>query len=1106
MIEGNNILIKKLDGFIRKYYINLIIKGVILSVAIALLYYFIVALAEYFGRFTVTARTILFYSSIVFLFGVFTYFIVMPVFKLAKIGRRITHKQAAIILGKFFPNEIGDKLQNTLELFELVDVSPAQRDLIIASVEKRMALLTPLPFLHAVRLKQNVKYIKYLVPLVAVFISVLVVWPAVITEGTVRILNYNNEFIPPPPFVIQLDLDSLTVRKGEDFTIRMKTVGDMAPEEMKIYFGGNSFYMEKESAKVFTYTLKNLNNPIRLHAEAANIKSSDYQVTVLPAPVILDFTVDVNPPAYTGMEPKQYENTGDITIPFGSVLEWRFNTDNVGNITMLLHDSLRINAVQTGKLFSINKRVLSSSTYILQVANEYFNDKDKISYNLNVIPDLFPAIEVISIQDSLNLNIYYFSGNIDDDYGFNNLTFNYNPQPNTDTVISVPISISKNMSSQEFYYAFDFSEVESSGRISYYFEVGDNDAIQGSKKTRSKIYEYVLPTLDDIEDKTSETLSSIDDKIDEAQRLTKEIREDIAEMQQKLVNDEMSDWERQQMMEQIADKQKQLDNVLQEVAQEQQDLNNYKGSSQKQSQEMMQKQKEMQELLDQIMDDEMRQLMKELQDLMKDFDKEQFNQMAKEMEMSYDDLSKQMDQNMELLKRMEVEERVNNTIEKLDNLADKQEKLAESSFDKEADPLKNQEEQAKLNEELNEVKKDYEETLDKNSSLEEPYDLDSFDEEFNKLQEDMKGTEQEMQDNKTKKAGKMQQQNAQNMQELSEAMQQMMDMNMQMQMQENMSDLRQVIENLIDFSFEQEAILNDLNNVNSRDPRYRQLVAKQKKISDDFNIINDSLNAMSARMSEVGAIIRDEVGQINSNLVKILDALAGTAGFSVRTDQQLVMTSANNLALLLSEVMESMQQQMANQMNGNQNCQNCKNTSQGKMGQMRDMQKGMKQQMQQMIDQMKQNGGKEGQGQPQNSKDLAKMIAQQEIMQQMMNDMMNSGGLDPESVKVLNEINKLMDQNMRDLINGNVDSKVIDRQELILTRMLEVEESDRERELDDKRKSNEAKEKKISNPEEAFKEKEKELRMNEMLQMSNLKFTHFYKNKYQDYLKSLGNN
>ncbi len=1105
MAFENNILIKKLDEFIRKYYLNQIIKGIILAASIVGAYFLFIAILEYFGHFTVTARTIIFFISLAFTAWIVSYYIILPLFKLLKVGKRIDYKQASSILGKYFPDEVGDKLQNTLELSELIETENTSHELIIASIEKRTQVLSPIPFLNAVRIKNNLKYARILIGVMLVFALVLVLWPSVISEGTERIFKYSQEFIPPPPFIIELESDSLNVRKGDDFTIKFKAIGEYAPEEMKIFFGGNNFYMQKESNRTFSYTFKNLNNSLSVYAEASGITSRKHTVEVLPAPVILDFTIEVVAPAYTRIEKRQYTNIGDISLPYGSNVEWRFNTDNISRINMLIYDTVKIKANKNDRSFDISQKIFKSTSYIIQVANEYFEDKDKISYRLNVIPDLYPAIDIESVQDSTDWAVYYFSGIIDDDYGFNSLTFNYKPNAKGDSIVRIPINFSRNVIAQDFYYAFDFSEIESTRSISYYFEVGDNDAINGSKITRSKTFEYVHPTTDDIQEKTDETLENIDSKIDEAQKLTREIRDDVNKMQEKLINNEMSDWERQQSMQQISEKQQRLEDIMQDVTHEQKQLNDYKSSTPQQREEIIKKQEQIQELLDNLMDEEMRRLMEELQELMKEFDEDKFNELARDMEMSYEDLAKQMDQNLELLKRMEVEERVQNTIDKLEKLSDEQEKLAESAKDKQKSIEEIAKEQDQLNEELEKAKEDYKETLEKNSGLQDPLNLDDFEQEFDELQDQMEQSSDDVKEGKMNKAVKQQQQNSDKMQELSESMQQMMEMNMMEQVQQNMEDLKQVIENLVDFSFEQERIFTEMGELSSRNPRYQEVLSEQKKINDDFKIINDSLNAMAARMTEISGLIKDEVRLINNKMSDIMDAFEGTGTYKIKTDQQFVMTSANNLALLMSEIMEAMQMQMANQMSGNQNCQNCKNPSQGQMGQMRDMQKGLKQQMQQMINQMKQDGGKDGKGKGQNSKNIAKMIAKQEIMQQMLNEMMNSGTLSPEGAKILNEINRMMDQNLNDLINGNITPQTINRQELILTRMLEAEKSEHERELDEKRKSNEAKEKKISNPEKAFKEKEKELRINEMLRTTNLKFTHFYKNKYRDYLRKLNN-
>jgi len=58
-------LIEKLDEFIRKYYKNQLIRGVLYSISIGFIFYLAVIILEYFANFNVLIRSILFYLFIV---------------------------------------------------------------------------------------------------------------------------------------------------------------------------------------------------------------------------------------------------------------------------------------------------------------------------------------------------------------------------------------------------------------------------------------------------------------------------------------------------------------------------------------------------------------------------------------------------------------------------------------------------------------------------------------------------------------------------------------------------------------------------------------------------------------------------------------------------------------------------------------------------------------------------------------------------------------------------------------------------------------------------------------------------------------------------------
>ena len=109
---------QKLQHFIRKFYINEIIKGSILFLSFGLLYLIFTLLIEYFLWLKPFARSILFW---VFIIGrtCFTGSIYCnsTLFKLIGLQKGISQAKASQIIGTYF-KEVDDKLLNVLQLHE----------------------------------------------------------------------------------------------------------------------------------------------------------------------------------------------------------------------------------------------------------------------------------------------------------------------------------------------------------------------------------------------------------------------------------------------------------------------------------------------------------------------------------------------------------------------------------------------------------------------------------------------------------------------------------------------------------------------------------------------------------------------------------------------------------------------------------------------------------------------------------------------------------------------------------------------------------------------------------------------------------------------------
>jgi len=1094
MATEYNILIHQLNTFIRKYYRNELLRGLLLTVFIFTASSLFAFISEYFGHFDIAVRTVLFYTIVNAYLVVFVKFIFLPLLRFMQIGKLISHKQAASIISSYF-TEISDRLLNVLELAEMPADKGYSQQLLVASIENKISKIRLLPFEAAINVKVNFRYLTYLIFAAAVFLAIYVICPQVIKDGSERLFYHSVYYAPVAPFNFILENDSLTVEQGKDFNIKLRIKGKYVPKNSYIAIGSNKMLLERHTPSTFSYNLKNVNNSVNFKFTADEYSSGEYKLTVLPPPVITGFKVEIDVPQYTGENDFVLENTGDFTIPCGSNVKWTFATANVETVKFLINDTLIEKVKQEDNQFFTSFRFLNSAIYSVKMANSFINSFQPVKYNVNVIPDLYPGITSEFIADTSHIGTYYFKGIINDDYGFNKLTFNYKTNNSADTLKLISIPVNKGSKYQEFYFAFDFSTLKELGSdVEYFFEVWDNDGVHGSKSSRSTIKTYKIPSADELEKYRENANKNIKEKLKTSLKLSEDINRDIKKLQESLLNNKTNSWEQTKKLEDIVQKQNQLEQLVKELSFENKKKYDFVNTFSEQDKQLIEKQKQIEDLLENLMDDEMRKLMEELKKLMDNFDRNKLNNLAEQMKLSYEDLNKQLDRNMEMLKRLEIEEKTDNISKELDKLSQEQDKLSEKTNDKKnaQDSLLN--EQNKQQEKFDELMKEYDEIQKKNEELKDPMDLKDFQQEKSDINKEFGNSEENLKQNNRKKASGSQKSNSKQIKEMSQKMQEMMEQNEMEQEGEDEENMKQIIDNLEKFSFDIEALMEQTGKVSPNDPAYMKNLGKQKSLNNDFQIIKDSLSALANRTPMIGSEINKKIKKIEKLGKQTLSNLDERNAGMAKANQQYIMTEANDLALLLGEMLQQMQSNSQSMCKGGK----CKKPGNGKpnMSQMQSLQKSIKSQMQSIIDELK-KGQKDGKGM---NEKLGKMISMQDKFNQILNNMMQNGGLNPETVKQLKEIKSLVNDVEKDIVNKNITPQTMFRQEQILTRLLEAEKSDYERETENIRKSNEGKNNNISNPKQIFEYKGVHSRYNEILEGSKIKLTKYYQDKYKEYM------
>ena len=534
MQNAYSILISKLRAFTQKYYQNLLLRGLIVSFSMLAIAFILFALIEYYGQFGTLTRSILFWSFTSLSSCILIVWILIPILKLIKLSKRLSDEGAAKIIGKHFP-DVADKLLNVIQLKQQ---STGNLDLLEASINQKSLDLKPIPFVSAINFLENKRYLKYaLIPIFIFGGLILADSEEIITASSARIIDYKTEYIPPAPFEFSIENKNLECIQHQDYKIIIKLLGAEIPTNTYLELNGLPIKMKKMANHQFEYTFTNIQKSKDFKFNAGGLYSKSYKLNVLAAPSLVNFKLSLDYPYYTHKKDEILENIGEVLIPEGTKATWEFSTENTENFA-ILWDSTKLESIQEKEgTFSFSKTAKKTTNYTLLPSNEYVNTLDSVTYLFKVLKDGYPIVDASEVVDSTVLKTRYFKGEIKDDYGFTKLQFVIKKTNNNWDSI-VPLEFNKDLNLDNFFFVFDMSTMKLKGddALEYYFEVYDNDGINGAKKSQSRNFEFKAPSKEEIQKQQAEKTDEPKKSLEENVELAKELQEEFEELRRKLLD------------------------------------------------------------------------------------------------------------------------------------------------------------------------------------------------------------------------------------------------------------------------------------------------------------------------------------------------------------------------------------------------------------------------------------------------------------------------------------------------------------------------------------------------------------------------------------------
>jgi len=904
----------KLQEFIKKYYTNELLKAAILFFAIGLLYLIVTLFIEYILWLNPTARTFLFWIFIVVELALFIKYIVLPLAQLFNLRKGINQQTASKLIGSHFP-EVNDKLLNVLQLNQ----SAEQSDLLIASIEQKSRELQPVPFKSAINFKSNIKYLKYAaIPVVILFVSYVsgkINW---FSDSYERVVNYQTAYEPPAPFQFFVLNESLKAIEGKDFKLNVSTAGDVIPENAQIQFNGQSFYLQQLAPGEFQYTFSLLKESIDFTLSANDVNSKTYKLDVVNTPNLVNFEIVLDYPSYTRKQDEVLKSTGSAIVPEGTKVTWKAFTKSTDEVNIYANDTLPFSQNEDAR-FEATKRLYRNYNYSISTSNEALKDYENLAYNISVVKDLNPELDVKVQKDSIDQQSLYFYGQASDDFGLTQLNLVYYPIDDETKKEVFPITISKSNFS-EFVSAFP-NQFDLEDGVSYqlYFEVFDNDALHNYKRTKSTVFSYRKLTKEEEEQKQlqeqNETIKDIGKTFEKLQEQDKKL-------------EEFSKTQKEKSELNFNDKKK-FEDFLKRQKQQEQLMKNFNKKLQDNLEEFQEEKKEdqfkedlkqrLKENEEQLKQDE--KLLEELEELKNKINKEEFTQKLEELAKQNKNKKRSMKQLLELTKRFYVMKKAEKIANQLEDLSKKQDALSKESKEN------TKEKQDELNKEFEKLQRDIEDLKQEDRRLQQPmkvpvdefledgvkYDQKEAKEALeNKEKSDLKQDSQQSQE-QLQKAQEKQKKAAQKMKQMSEKMMQMMsgggggggD-----QMSEDIDTLRQILENLLLYSFDQEELMNTFDVIDINNNKYGKYIIEQSNLREHFEHIDDSLFALSLRQPKISEKVNSQITEVYFNIDKALDQLTENRLYQGVSSQQYAITASNELASFLSDVLDNMEMSM----------------------------------------------------------------------------------------------------------------------------------------------------------------------------------------------------
>ena len=813
-------------------------------------------------------------------------------------------------------------------------------------------------------------------------------------------------------------------------------------------------------------------------------------------------------PPYTGLPSQTIdENEGTIDVPYGTRIKIhaRFSKD-VDQGQIVFSDSTVLPLIADKKNATTDFLAITPGTYHIEITDkEGLRNDDPIEYPIRIRADEYPVVEITRPGVDIDLSedmLLLLSILAEDDYGFSRFELSYFIENEPEDTISKTIEYAKGRETS-FDYIWNLNEIAlvPNDVVMYWVRAYDNDRVTGPKMALSRVFSARFPSIDEIiREVTEERQQQVDD-VEEIARKERELSEELSELTREFQRETEVSYEQREDLREAMQRQQELLEDLQNTADQYEETTEKVTEQQLAAMEIVEKMMEIQKLLDEVSTEEMREAMKQLQEALDSMDPEELKRAAEQFQLSQEEMMERLDRTLSLLKRMQIEQRIEDMKSLADKLSEMEDQVSEGLKSGEMSP----EDAAKMQDRITKgselLEKGTQELADMMSEF-----PDMPSDKAQEIADDISQKEPSEKSNQCSnnmKSNQMKQSQSQ-ASELSNifknSSEKLCQLQQQMQMQiseETLAAIRKAIYGLLDISTRQENLIDKMA-LNPRDrEKARGLIEDAAAVKSGLSRVINGIFEAAQKDFMIPPSIGALLGNAGRDLERMLLELEQGRGYGASPPAQEALASINLATEKLLETMEKMG-----------NSSSCGGGSQSFFQQMQNMcnkQGGINSATIPLT-----QGQGQGQSQPgglsmDQQAAATRLAAEQEAVQKSMKELAAEASERSDIAGRMDYIIGEMEEVIKDLRNKGADERTLQRQERILSRMLDIQKSVHRREYEEKRTSRTGEDIARKSPDQLPEDlgERRDLLQQQLLRALNQPYPREYEALIKDYFKSL---